>query len=802
MLTSTIHDEFPDESLATRPGAGLHRSARGGVDATGPLRVCIASHCLLGPVREGAIAGHYMALAQALLDAGHDVTFLYTGGPLGEASSIGEWIGRYAEAGLRVVPLPGPRLPINNHYESCISYLTYEWLREHDEFDVVHFHEWRGIGYYSLLAKHQGLAFRRATLCVGVHGPSLWVKQSNHELLDRVLDLEVDYLERQSVALADVVTSTSRYMLEWLTQQRWALPSACDVRSILRPALPRTGRVREAAPPTAGEGRVEELVFFGRLEGGKGLALFCDALDRLAAGPSRPFHVTFLGHDGIVEGQHGLGYIRHRSQRWPFPWRAMAELDDAGAIDYLSRPGRLAVLPSLMENSAIAVHQCLAAGIPFLASDVGGIPELVRAEDRPAVLVQPRPSPLAERMRAALDRPARPARPAFDEQADRRAWLEWHADAARLAAAAPTTGGRHDGEARPRVSVCIAHFNRPEYLRLALESVEAQDYPDFEVIVVDDGSTLPAAVAYLDSLEPKFAARGWQILRQGNLYPGAARNNAARHATGQYLMFMDDDNVAKPHELSRFVQVAEQTGADILTCFMEVVESDDPIDLDRAPSSMTLFLGDCLSVGALYNCLGDTNSLVRRDSFLAVGGLTEDWGHNHEDMEFYARAIFKGLRLLVVPEALFLYRSSTSSLIKTSSEYLNSMRGLRPYSENLPVPISQIVSYAVAQAKKELSPPPPPPPPVVEPPAPVELPLRYRLADRINLLARRAGPVHGAARASLVLGLGIARRMRRFARGLGEMARARGAGRDSSPTPRLVAPRGPHKRVRDGAPRR
>ena len=193
------------------------------------------------------------------------------------------------------------------------------------------------------------------------------------------------------------------------------------------------------------------------------------------------------------------------------------------------------------------------------------------------------------------------------------------------------TGARPGSAAQPRVSVCIAHFNRPEHLRQALESLRAQDYPNFEVIVVDDGSTLPAAVAYLDALEPEFAARGWRILRQENLYPGAARNNAARHATGEYLLFMDDDNVAKPHEISRFIQVANRTGADILTCFKEIIQGDDPIHIDQIPHSLSLFLGDSLAVGAFYNCLGDTNALVRRDSFLAIGGFTEDWGYNHED---------------------------------------------------------------------------------------------------------------------------------------------------------------------------
>jgi glycosyltransferase involved in cell wall biosynthesis len=737
-----------------------------------------------------------MGLAEALLRAGHDVTYLYTGGAYSEAEPVEYWVARYAEVGLKVAPLPESDVPINNHPEICTSYLTYKWLQAHDDFDVVHFHEWRGHGYYSLLAKHQGLAFERATLCVSVHSPSLWKKRWNHELVDHVIDLEVDYLERESVALADVLISSSRYMLEWLSGRGWSLPPKCSVLPNLLPASARARPNRAGGGGPGGDGPVEEFVFLGRLECRTGLALFCDALDRLAAGPSRPFRATFLGESGSIEGEPGLEYIRRRSRDWSFPWQAIAALDNVQTVDYLSQPGRLAIVPSMMDNSPLAVHECLLAGIPFLASRVGGIPELVRAEDHPSVLFPPRAAALAGRMEAALRDPVRPARPAFDEGASRDAWLAWHRGV--LGHTDPASVIGPCGAAQPRVSVCIAHFNRPEHLRHALESLQAQDYPNFEVIVVDDGSTSPAAVAYLDALEPEFADRGWRIVRQENLYPGAARNNAARHATGEYLLFMDDDNVAKPHEISRFIQVANRTRADILTCFIESIESDDPIQVGQTPKSITLCLGASLAVGAFYNCLGDTNALVRRDSFLAIGGFTEDWGHNHEDKELYARAIFKGLRLLVIPEALYLYRSSNNSLITSTSSYLNNMRGLRPYFENLAEPIYQVVMYAHAQFMKGLS-PPLPTSPVVQPVAPAESPLRYRIADRINLVAKRIVPLHRVARASLIFIVVRARRLKHLARRIVAIARSypRDPGRSLQQQPSVL--RGPHKRAREVA---
>jgi glycosyltransferase involved in cell wall biosynthesis len=65
--------------------------------------------------------------------------------------------------------------------------------------------------------------------------------------------------------------------------------------------------------------------------------------------------------------------------------------------------------------------------------------------------------------------------------------------------------------------------------------------------VVDDGSSQPEALRYLEELELKFLAKGWYFARQENRGPGAARNHAAAQAKGKWLMFMDDDNYAKVH---------------------------------------------------------------------------------------------------------------------------------------------------------------------------------------------------------------------------------------------------------------
>jgi hypothetical protein len=123
-----------------------------------------------------------------------------------------------------------------------------------------------------------------------------------------------------------------------------------------------------------------------------------------------------------------VGHARRWSPEGITAWlgreaRFETELDRAGAIDQLKQPGTLAVMPSLLENSPYAVAECIEHGIPFLAANVGGTPELVAEEDRARVLHPPTPEAFTAALEHALENgiaPARPARPPEDSLAS---WL-------------------------------------------------------------------------------------------------------------------------------------------------------------------------------------------------------------------------------------------------------------------------------------------------------------------------------------------------------------------------------------------
>jgi glycosyltransferase involved in cell wall biosynthesis len=105
----------------------------------------------------------------------------------------------------------------------------------------------------------------------------------------------------------------------------------------------------------------------------------------------------------------------------------------------------------------------------------------------------------------------------------------------------------------PHVSVIIPTYNRSRLLRLATESVLAQTYPNIEIIVVDDGSTDDTSTVVAQCAE-----RGQvTYIKQANQGVAAARNTGIRVASGEYLNFLDHDDLFAPTKIERQVHVLE-----------------------------------------------------------------------------------------------------------------------------------------------------------------------------------------------------------------------------------------------------
>ena len=696
-------DGLAQRSAAMIPTLDTDLDARTGERSAGRKRICIATPDVLGPVRNGGIGTACHHLARVLAAAGHDVVIAYVNNNAFKTDLMAETRAFYAGFGVAFEPLePNPAAESALARTPAPAWTLLEWLRARARpFDVVHVPDWHGLGYGPLLAKSLGLAFGATHFVVTGHAPTLWNVEGNRQLMSTEEELCWMFMERRSVELADTFISVSAHLAGWMRDAGYALPA----RTFVWPnAFPEPDRSPEAeAARAARDGaRLEEVVFFGRLEPRKGLVLFTDAIDRLVRRGRAPARVTFLG--APARRFDALALIERCTAAWPLDVRAITDRGAVEAVAYLSQPGRLAVVPSLIENCSMAVLECLHAGIPFVAAATGGTPELVAQEDHERALVPPDHVALGERIAQLAAAPLRPARPRWRFDRTREVWARWHDGTAPFGATADEFAARAQAaEAEtPPVTVCIVHHERPALVRMAVESVLAQDYPALEAVLVDDGSEGAAARAAVDEIETAFDARGWRVVRQENRYLGAARNAAAAAARGEWLLFLDDDNVLFPDAVSRLVRAARFSGADCVPAASIRFFGDGDPRTDRACHGAPIrFVGAARAWNRLRNVVGDACALVRREAFQAVGGFTEIYGVGLEDIELFNRLILAGRRVEPLPDPAYYYRTrpATSMIGMMRDRYRAETcraRALDPYLERLPAEERAYAAYAAA----------------------------------------------------------------------------------------------------------
>jgi glycosyltransferase involved in cell wall biosynthesis len=214
---------------------------------------------------------------------------------------------------------------------------------------------------------------------------------------------------------------------------------------------------------------------------------------------------------------------------------------------------------------------------------------------------------------------------------------------------APSQNNLENRGSAPRVSVIIAVYNGAATVNRALQSVFAQTFSDFEILVVNDGST--------DDTASVLARHGdrIRIITQSNRGLSAARNAGARASSGEYLAFLDDDDEWMPAKLARCVPIldADPDCALVYTLALKV----DPQGLPMDPQNASEGRPDGAESPTMKQLLAHpwnvvpSQFVVRRDVFERCGGFHERFITSCEDLYFLLNAREHG-HFRCVPEQL------------------------------------------------------------------------------------------------------------------------------------------------------
>lgn len=228
-----------------------------------------------------------------------------------------------------------------------------------------------------------------------------------------------------------------------------------------------------------------------------------------------------------------------------------------------------------------------------------------------------------------------------------------------------------------KVSVIIPLYNKAPYVRRALDSVSAQTFADFEVIVVDDGSTDDGPAIARDYGDPRC-----RLIQQTNAGPGAARNAGVAQAKGELIAFLDADDEWLPEYLAESVRRLEQYGsstASITSGYIEYPDqaSTEPLWRKRGITGAVHRVRPEMSPSQVVSMLAymsPCTTVVRAEVIRKWGGFHEDRCVFGEDAQLWLKVLLnETVAFNLRPLACF--HREASGLSKN----LNGVRPVEPF---------------------------------------------------------------------------------------------------------------------------
>ena len=210
----------------------------------------------------------------------------------------------------------------------------------------------------------------------------------------------------------------------------------------------------------------------------------------------------------------------------------------------------------------------------------------------------------------------------------------------------------------------VPTFNRLELLKQTIKSLSSTGQNVCELIVVDDGST-DGTVEFIKKAQP-----GVLLIEQPNQGPGAARNRGIEAATGEYIAFLDSDDLWFPWTCQSYQKVIEKSGAGLIFGKPHHFRNSDDlenIDFQAESPTWNLF-NDYFASGGEWRWWGASSFVVRRN--LLEGVRFVEQPINGEDADFIMK-LGSGIRLAqVIDVPTFAYREHDGSVMNNLEKNL------------------------------------------------------------------------------------------------------------------------------------
>ncbi len=244
----------------------------------------------------------------------------------------------------------------------------------------------------------------------------------------------------------------------------------------------------------------------------------------------------------------------------------------------------------------------------------------------------------------------------------------------------------------PLVSVVIVNYNGKIYLKECLESLYTTKYTNFEVIVIDNGST-DGSVEYIKKSIKKLKLK--IIQNDKNIGPSSARNEGIKEAKGKYVVFLDNDTTVTSMWLKNAVKFLENNpnvGAGQLKL---IISKTNKIDSVGEYIGQNGFLVNIVEAGkendnGQYDEIKEifaaksAGMIARKDALDEINGFDDDYFIYVEESDLCWRIWLKGSKVMLIPNSIIYHRFGTSSIIlKNDINYFVKFHGAKNYVQTL-----------------------------------------------------------------------------------------------------------------------
>lgn len=250
----------------------------------------------------------------------------------------------------------------------------------------------------------------------------------------------------------------------------------------------------------------------------------------------------------------------------------------------------------------------------------------------------------------------------------------------------------------PKVSIIVPCYNQAHYMAETLNSVIAQTYDNWECIILNDGATDNTEEVALEYCNRDSRFRYHKHENKGL---SATRNVGIRLAEGQYLQFLDSDDILAPEKLQKQVSLLEDTGADVCTCHHDMFNNCDFEHRYTYPLSEASHKFTVKDLGNTF-IITPHDGLCRKSFIIENEVFFKEDLRSLEDWLFWATLIVKQAKFIEINEILAHYRIHLDSMSKQRDTMLVSSIESAFYLYEI-LPKDMRVEYVKYQSEQQVA---------------------------------------------------------------------------------------------------